>query len=82
MCPPPKSAHEAVVLAEDGALAKTKSITVRSVSDEKFDRVIRYEVGDKPEYYPEPGWNDGADTTDDYDSVMAGTSWHEDDIPF
>ena len=82
MCPPPKSAHEAVVLAEDGALAKTKSITVRSVSDEKFDRVIRYEVGDKPEYYPEPGWNDGDDTTDDYGSVMAGTGWHEEDIPF
>ena len=82
MCPSPKNAHEAVVLAEDGALAKTKSITVRSVSGEKFDRVIRYDVGNKPEYYPEPGWNDGDDTTDDCGPVMAGTDWHEDDIPF
>jgi DNA repair protein RadD len=83
MCSPPKSAHEAVVLAEDGALAKTKSITVRSVSDEKFDRVIRYEVGDKPEYFPEPGWNDGDDEPNDYANVPAGNDWFDDeDLPF
>jgi DNA repair protein RadD len=83
MCPPPKNAHEAVVLAEEGALAKTKSITVRSVSDEKFDRVIRYEVGDKPEYFPEPGWNDGDDEPNDYANVPAGNDWFDDeDLPF
>ena len=82
MCPPPKSAHEAVVLAEDGALAKTKSITVRSVSDEKFDRVIRYEVGDKPEYCPEPGWNDCDDEPNNYANVPAGNDWFDDDLPF
>ncbi len=82
-CPPPKNAHEAVVLVEDWALAKTESITVRSVSDEKFDRVIRYEVDDKPEYYPEPGWNDGDDTTDDYANAPAGNDWFDDeDLPF
>jgi len=64
-------------------LAKTKSITVRSVSDEKFDRVIRYEVGDKPEYYPEPGWNDGDDEPNDYANVPAGNDWFDDeDLPF
>jgi DNA repair protein RadD len=56
--PPPTTAAEAVRLAEDGALAPTCRITVRAVSGEKFDRVIAYEMGDKPEYYPEPGWND------------------------
>jgi DNA repair protein RadD len=47
--PCPTSAAEAVELAESGALAETKSITVRSVSGEEFPRIIRYELGPKPE---------------------------------
>ncbi len=47
--PCPTSAAEAVALAESGALAETKSITVRSVSGEDFPKIIRYELGPKPE---------------------------------
>ena len=84
MTPPPVNANDAVVLAQDGALAKTQSITVRSVAGEQFDRVIRYEVGDRPEYRPEPGWNDCDDKPEDYANVPAGDSWVDDDdeLPF
>ena len=82
ICPPPTDAHQAVLLAEDGALAKTVAITVRNVAGEKFDRVIRYQLGDKPEYFPEPGRHAGADEPSDLGSLMAQTDWNEDDLPF
>ncbi|MBT5608564.1 MAG: DEAD/DEAH box helicase family protein [Lentisphaerae bacterium] len=78
--PPPTTAAEAVRLAEDGALATPARITVRHVSGERFDRVIAYELGDRPEYYPEPGWNDGDDEEPRLAPAMA---WDDDDdIPF
>ncbi len=52
--PCPKTAAEAVELAEAGELAETKSITVRSVSGEDFPRIIRYELGPKPECFVNP----------------------------
>jgi len=55
--PVPDTAEHAVELAEGGALAETKAITVRSVAGEKYDRIIRYEFGDKP-VYREPGWDE------------------------
>jgi len=55
--PVPETAEEAVYFAEHGALAQTKSITVRSVSGEEFDRIVGYELGEKP-FYREPGWDD------------------------
>jgi len=80
MMPPPTSAAEAVRLAEDGALAPTCRVTVRAVSGEKFDRVTAYELGPKPEYYPEPGWNDCRDEEPQPAPAMA---WgDDDDIPF
>ena len=54
--PVPDTAEKAVYYAEAGALAETKSITVRSVSGDKFDRIVGYELGDKPDYR-EPGWD-------------------------
>jgi DNA repair protein RadD len=54
---PPRTAFEAVELARSGALADTKEITVRSVSGERFDKVIGYELGEIPAYR-EPGWED------------------------
>lgn len=51
--PMPDSAEEAVSLAHAGALAPTLSITVRSTVGE-YDRIIGYELGDKPAYR-EPG---------------------------
>ncbi len=56
--PPPKTAEEAVLLAEDGLLAMPTKIVVKSVAGERFDRVVDYELRSIPEYIPEPGWND------------------------
>lgn len=50
--PVPDTAERAVELANAGALALTKSITVRTVAGEKFDRIVDYELGEKPEPVP------------------------------
>jgi DNA repair protein RadD len=57
--PVPETAEEAVALAQNGRLAPTREITVRSVTGEDFDRIIGYEVGDIP---PQP---DGKDLPED-----------------
>jgi DNA repair protein RadD len=76
---PPRTAFEAVELARSGALADTKEITVRSVSGERFDKVIGYELGEIPAYR-EPGWEP------DDDLEPAGVFDNDDDciddIPF
>jgi hypothetical protein len=38
----------AVRIAKAGGLADTKSIVVRKVTGEKFDRIIRYTLDEKP----------------------------------
>jgi len=55
--PIPETAEEAVMLANSGALAETHSITVRSVSGEKYDRITSCELGPKP-FWREPGWDE------------------------
>ena len=50
--PVPANAQEAVDLANCGALANTKSITVRTVAGEQFERIVDYELGEKPEPVP------------------------------
>lgn len=45
---PPKSAEEAAAIGEGGGLARTVGITVRSVSGEPFDRIIKYKLGEIP----------------------------------
>ena len=50
--PVPSTAEQAVDIANAGGLAATKSITVRSVAGEKFDRIVDYEIGEKPEPLP------------------------------
>jgi DNA repair protein RadD len=57
---PPATAFEAVELARSGALAEAKEITVRSISGERFDKVIDYNLGEIPAYR-EPGWESGED---------------------
>jgi DNA repair protein RadD len=47
--PVPRTAAEAVEIANAGGLAATTSITVRSVSGEKYDRITDYELGPVPE---------------------------------
>jgi len=75
--PPPESAQDAVDLADSGALAETKTITVRSVTGERFDRIINYQLG------PVPPRMDGSDERDDgspiHDPLM---DIPDDEIPF
>lgn len=47
--PVPATAQRAVDIAHGGGLAETKSITVRSVSGEDYDRITDYRIGDIPE---------------------------------
>ena len=75
--PVPETAEEAVRLAEQGALAKTRAITVRSVSGEKYDRVTGYDLDEKP-FYREPGW----DNEENAVSVNTGENLDDSTIPF
>jgi DNA repair protein RadD len=52
--PVPNTADEAVALAESGVLCETKSITVRAVAGEEFDRIVSYELVDAPTTQPVP----------------------------
>jgi DNA repair protein RadD len=47
--PVPDTAERAVEIAEAGGIALTEQITIRSVVGEKFDRIVRYRLGPKPE---------------------------------
>jgi len=76
--PVPDTAEDAVYYAESGALAKTKSITVKSVAGEQFDRIVGYELGDRPAYR-EPGWDDDIDAPA---CEPVGSLTDDDDIPF
>lgn len=75
--PVPQKVEEAVALAEAGALASAQSITVRSVAGEKYDRIVGYELGPKPD----PGEFDEVPTVNqsqDQPPYLPA----EDDIPF
>ncbi len=50
--PVPESADRAVELCQNGALATTQSITIRSVTGDKYERIIDYEIGPLPEALP------------------------------
>lgn len=47
--PVPDNVDDAVALADAGALADVLSIKVRSVAGEKYDRIVDYELGAKPD---------------------------------
>ena len=47
--PVPDTVQRAVDLANAGALATTTAITVRSVAGDRFERIVDYELGEKPE---------------------------------
>ncbi len=46
--PCPSDADEAVELAEAGSLAPARAITIRSVTGEKYDRIINHLLDDRP----------------------------------
>ena len=73
---PPNTAEEAVALAEEGALAPTIEIKVRSVVGEKFDQVVGHVLGEKPRL---PGWDEELVNSE---PVGAFADLSDDDIPF
>jgi len=76
--PVPDTAKDAVYFAQHGALAPTKSITVRHVSGEEFDRIVGYELGAKP-VYREPGWDD-VEPVGESEPIFSSVD--DDDVPF
>ena len=74
--PVPDTIEDAVALASAGALAPALSIKVRSVAGEKYDRIVDYELGAKPDPadlgLPEP-----PESADPPQYVAA-----DDDVPF
>jgi DNA repair protein RadD len=77
---PPNNAVEAVRLADDGALAKPSKIIIKSVAGEKFPSIVDYELGEPPDYCPEPGWNDLPEQ--ERSNVFSPDDFDDDDIPF
>lgn len=55
--PVPDTAEAAVTLANAGSLRVTHAITVRSVPGERFDRIVKYDLGGVPETEPEPAFS-------------------------
>ena len=72
--PVPDTVEAALALIEAGALAETERVTVRSITGDKFDRIISYQLG------PKPPRLDGSDEKDD--CVLPEQVWPGDDIPF
>ncbi|GAG33652.1 unnamed protein product, partial [marine sediment metagenome] len=68
--PVPETAEEAVAMADGGALCETKSITIRSVAGEKYDRIVGYVLGEKSSYR-EPGWEEENETADEAEYAWA-----------
>jgi DNA repair protein RadD len=64
--PMPDTVEEAVALARSGALCETRSITIRSVAGEKYDRIVGYDLGPIPDYR-EPGWDEEPETVADFE---------------
>jgi DNA repair protein RadD len=68
----PDTAQDAVLLGSTGALAPTTQITVRSVTGEKYDRIIAHNLGPIPPRR----------ISDSDDSNLPGYEWAGDEIPF
>jgi DNA repair protein RadD len=62
--PVPESAAEAVELANAGALCETRAITVRSMVGEEYDRIVGYDLGEKP-LWREPGMDDDCESREE-----------------
>lgn len=78
----PESADEAVARAEDGALARTRSITVRSIAGEEYSRIIGYDLDEKPAWR-EPGWDEeDLGEVETVDANARAVSAGNEDIPF
>lgn len=77
-CPMPRSAREAVSLANEGLLAAPESITVKTIAGERFERITGWRLKERP-VMREPG-----------EDLDPGETWTsptppddlDDDIPF
>lgn len=77
-CPMPRSAREAVLLANEGLLAAPESITVKTIAGERFERITGWRLKERP-VMREPG-----------EDLEVGETWTspappddlDDDIPF
>ena len=77
-CPMPRSAREAVSLANEGLLAAPESITVKTIAGERFERITGWRLKERP-VMREPG-----------EDLEAGETWvsttspddPEEEIPF
>jgi len=58
-------------------LASTQSIAVRRITGKKFNRIIGYELGEKPQYR-EPGWEDEQIETEEADYSLVT----KEELPF
>ena len=47
--PVPDTAQQAVDIANCGGVAPTTAITVRTISEDEFERIVGYEIGPMPE---------------------------------
>ena len=74
--PLPDTAERAVELGETGVLAETKQITVRTVTGEKYDRIVNYKLCEIPPRL------DGSDERDGEQPDEPHAWIDNDDIPF
>jgi DNA repair protein RadD len=72
--PVPDTVEQAVEICEAGGIAPTLAITVRSVTGEKYDRIVNHQIG------PIPPRLDGGDEHDD--GNLPDPTWPEDEVPF
>jgi len=70
--PVPGTVEEAVAVCYAGGIAPTQSVTVRSVTGEKYDRIIAHSLGPIPPRR----------ISDHDDSNLPDYSWAGDEIPF
>lgn len=74
--PVPDDVEEALELAMSGNLAEPTQITIRSVSGDKFDRIVGYVLGPKPEVITRE------QEQEPEEEFAFLNSWADDDIPF
>ncbi len=74
--PMPENVDEAVAMAQKGALCKTKSIKVRSVSGEQYDSIIGYRLGEKPD------WHTPYVDEEEAHEAFFTNQFYDDEVPF
>jgi len=69
--PVPATAAEAVAMCEDGCIADTLAITVRSILGQKYDSIVAHKLGPKP-----------APRGDSYEGNLPAYTLPDDQVPF